>query len=100
MARSRFHAPSSLRPRRKLGGAIQPCPGPQLDCFVAPLLAMTEMGLATPANPPLRSRVNPPWKEETRMAMPPLPSHEMLDGPARAPARAMLRAAGYDDEAL
>ena len=34
------------------------------------------------------------------MAMPPLPSHEMLDGPARAPARAMLRAAGYDDEAL
>ena len=34
------------------------------------------------------------------MATPPLPSHEMLDGPARAPARAMLRAAGYDDAAL
>jgi dihydroxy-acid dehydratase len=34
------------------------------------------------------------------MATPPLPSHEMLDGPARAPARAMLHAAGYDDEAL
>ena len=29
-----------------------------------------------------------------------LPSHEMVDGAARAPARAMLRAAGYDDEAL
>ena len=34
------------------------------------------------------------------MATPPLPSHEMLDGPARAPARAMLRAAGYDDAAM
>jgi dihydroxy-acid dehydratase len=34
------------------------------------------------------------------MATPPLPSHEMLDGPARAPARAMLHAAGYDDDAL
>ena len=34
------------------------------------------------------------------MAKPPLPSHEMLAGPARAPARAMLRAAGYDDAAL
>ena len=34
------------------------------------------------------------------MAKPPLPSHEMLDGPARAPARAMLRAAGYDEEAM
>jgi len=34
------------------------------------------------------------------MARPPLPSHEMLDGPARAPARAMLRAAGYDDAAM
>ena len=34
--------------------------------------------------------------------MPPedLPSREMLEGPARAPARAMLRAAGFDDEAL
>ena len=28
------------------------------------------------------------------------PSLEMLGGPARAPARAMLRAAGYDDEAM
>jgi dihydroxy-acid dehydratase len=34
------------------------------------------------------------------MAPRPLPSHELLDGPARAPARAMLRAAGFDDEAL
>ncbi|HEY5712339.1 MAG TPA: dihydroxy-acid dehydratase [Allosphingosinicella sp.] len=34
------------------------------------------------------------------MARPPLPSHEMLDGPARAPARAMLRAAGFDDAAM
>ena len=34
--------------------------------------------------------------------MPPedLPSREMLEGPARAPARAMLRAAGYDDAAM
>ena len=32
--------------------------------------------------------------------MPRLPSREMVEGPARAPARAMLRAAGYDDEAL
>ena len=34
--------------------------------------------------------------------MPPfqLPSREILNGPARAPARAMLRAAGFDDEAL
>ncbi len=29
-----------------------------------------------------------------------LPSHELLYGPARAPARAMLRAAGYDDKAM
>lgn len=29
-----------------------------------------------------------------------LPSRELVEGPARAPARAMLRAAGYDDEAL
>jgi dihydroxy-acid dehydratase len=28
------------------------------------------------------------------------PSREMVEGPARAPARAMLRAAGYDEEAL
>jgi len=34
------------------------------------------------------------------MALPPLPSQEMLGGPARAPARAMLRAAGYDDAAM
>src|SRR5947208_875301 len=30
----------------------------------------------------------------------PLPSREMVEGPARAPARAMLRAAGFDDRAL
>ena len=29
-----------------------------------------------------------------------LPSRTLLDGPARAPARAMLRAAGLDDEAM
>ena len=29
-----------------------------------------------------------------------LPSREMVEGPARAPARAMLRAAGFDDRAL
>src|SRR3990170_2742421 len=29
-----------------------------------------------------------------------LPSREMVEGPARAPSRAMLRAAGFDDEAL
>ena len=29
-----------------------------------------------------------------------LPSHALVDGPARAPARAMLRGAGYDHEAL
>ncbi len=29
-----------------------------------------------------------------------LPSREMVEGPARAPARAMLHAAGFDDEAL
>ena len=29
-----------------------------------------------------------------------LPSHALIDGAARAPARAMLRGAGYDDEAL
>ena len=29
-----------------------------------------------------------------------LPSRDLLDGPARAPARAMLRAAGYDDAAM
>ncbi|MBV9527606.1 dihydroxy-acid dehydratase [Sphingomonas sp.] len=34
------------------------------------------------------------------MASPAQPSHEMKDGPARAPARAMLHAAGYDAEAL
>src|SRR4051812_31245750 len=28
------------------------------------------------------------------------PSRDLVDGPARAPARAMLRAAGYDDEAM
>jgi dihydroxy-acid dehydratase len=28
------------------------------------------------------------------------PSRDLVEGPARAPARAMLRAAGYDDEAL
>lgn len=32
--------------------------------------------------------------------MPDLPSREMVEGPARAPARAMLKAAGYDREAL
>jgi dihydroxy-acid dehydratase len=32
--------------------------------------------------------------------MPQLPSREMVEGPARAPARAMLKAAGYDREAL
>ena len=34
--------------------------------------------------------------------MPPadLPSRHLLEGPARAPGRAMLRAAGYDDEAM
>ena len=30
----------------------------------------------------------------------PLPSREMVEGPARAPARAMLHAAGFDDKAL
>src|SRR6478672_13552773 len=30
----------------------------------------------------------------------PLPSREMVEGPARAPARAMLHAAGFDDQAL
>jgi dihydroxy-acid dehydratase len=34
------------------------------------------------------------------MPNPPLPSRELVGGPARAPARAMLRAAGYDDEAM
>ena len=29
-----------------------------------------------------------------------LPSREMVEGPARAPARAMLHAAGFDDKAL
>ncbi|MDB5719507.1 MAG: dihydroxy-acid dehydratase, partial [Alphaproteobacteria bacterium] len=28
------------------------------------------------------------------------PSRDLVDGPARAPARAMLRAAGYDDQAM
>ena len=31
---------------------------------------------------------------------PTLPSHDLVEGPARAPARAMLRAAGYDEEAM
>ena len=30
----------------------------------------------------------------------PLPSREMVEGPSRAPARAMLHAAGFDDQAL
>ena len=30
----------------------------------------------------------------------PLPSREMVEGPSRAPARAMLHAAGFDDKAL
>src|SRR5258708_34022431 len=30
----------------------------------------------------------------------PLPSREMVEGPSRAPARAMLRAAGFDSSAL
>src|SRR5437762_4597380 len=30
----------------------------------------------------------------------PFPSREMVDGPSRAPARAMLHAAGFDDQAL
>src|SRR5436190_14914565 len=30
----------------------------------------------------------------------PLPSREMVEGPARAPARAMLHAAGFDDRAI
>ena len=34
------------------------------------------------------------------MATPPWPSREMVDGPARAPARAMLHAAGFDADAL
>ena len=34
------------------------------------------------------------------MPTPRWPSREMVEGPARAPARAMLRAAGYDEEAL
>ena len=34
------------------------------------------------------------------MAFTNLPSREMVDGPARAPSRAMLRAAGFDEEAL
>src|SRR3954466_13412794 len=34
------------------------------------------------------------------MPTPSWPSREMVAGPARAPARAMLRAAGYDEEAL
>ena len=34
------------------------------------------------------------------MASKALPSREMVEGPARAPSRAMLRAAGFDDEAL
>ena len=34
------------------------------------------------------------------MASRPLPSREMVEGPARAPSRAMLHAAGFDDEAL
>ena len=29
-----------------------------------------------------------------------LPSRDLVEGPARAPARAMLRATGMDDEAL
>ncbi|TFI59440.1 dihydroxy-acid dehydratase [Sphingomonas parva] len=32
--------------------------------------------------------------------MPRLPSRDLVEGPARAPARAMLHAAGYDEEAL
>ena len=34
------------------------------------------------------------------MSPPNLPSRELVEGPSRAPARAMLRAAGMDDEAL
>ncbi|MDB5692865.1 MAG: dihydroxy-acid dehydratase, partial [Alphaproteobacteria bacterium] len=34
------------------------------------------------------------------MPSPRWPSREMVEGPARAPARAMLRAAGYDEAAL
>ena len=34
------------------------------------------------------------------MPSPHWPSREMVEGPARAPARAMLRAAGYDEAAL
>lgn len=29
-----------------------------------------------------------------------LPSRDLLEGPARAPGRAMLRAAGFDDQAM
>jgi len=35
-----------------------------------------------------------------RMTNEPLPSREMVEGPARAPARAMLHAAGFDEKAL
>jgi dihydroxy-acid dehydratase len=34
------------------------------------------------------------------MPAPHLPSRDLVEGPARAPARAMLRAAGYDDAAM
>jgi dihydroxy-acid dehydratase len=34
------------------------------------------------------------------MARKHLPSRDLIEGPARAPARAMLRAAGFDDEAM
>jgi dihydroxy-acid dehydratase len=34
------------------------------------------------------------------MQTPPWPSRSLVEGPARAPARAMLRAAGYDEAAL
>ena len=34
------------------------------------------------------------------MTKPKSPSRTLIEGPARAPARAMLRAAGYDDEAM
>src|SRR3954464_15692604 len=37
---------------------------------------------------------------EIPMTPPPLPSRDLVEGAARAPARAMLRAAGMDDEAL
>jgi len=54
--------------------------------------------LAQPADK-AQANVSKPTQESL---MPPRswPSREMVEGPARAPARAMLHAAGYDEEAL